>query len=240
MGWLLLYISFWILNIFWCIIFSIYDKEIVRNGGSALFILGGGVTAVGFVAVWLEADIGVGMLLVLAFGMGALVLPMLLIIKYFETGRYYNRFKKHKRGNNCCYIGHNWIRLEDGGCFAKCSVCGFTRKDEHNWVFNEALGIEKCHCGLERKVEKVYKIDSAHKPCTKNEGKHHISGCTCEYCGAIIFEANHEWNCLKHSDNDGSGEANYVCKKCGLKRFKSWNPYNESTWYDHDRLTNKI
>lgn len=69
--------------------------------------------------------------------------------------------------------------------------------------------------------------------CGRTREGHRVSGCSCKRCGAIITHANHDWKCTKHQSYDSSGEAEYVCKKCGLKKHEDWNPYNASERYSH-------
>lgn len=69
--------------------------------------------------------------------------------------------------------------------------------------------------------------------CGLTREGHSISGCACTRCGAIATHANHDWKCTKHQSYDGSGEAEYVCKKCGLEKHEDWNPYNASERYSH-------
>lgn len=69
--------------------------------------------------------------------------------------------------------------------------------------------------------------------CGMTQEGHSISGCACKRCGAIVTCAKHDWECTKHQSYDGSGEAEYVCRKCGLKKHEDWNPYNASERYSH-------
>ncbi len=243
MEFVLLYFALWLSAIAWFAIFSVYHHISVRNAGFAFMTIGAGMALVGFVSIGLNANIGPFILLVLAGGMATLTLPMLAIEKYFRSGKFCKRFG-HKRWANCkcqrCgeYLGHVWIKFKEENCFAKCSACGYKRKnDEHTWMFmGQHLGTERCTtCGMERKVPVNIRIDGAGGHCEKSEDGHCISGCFCEHCGAIIIEGNHDWDCVKHDSHDGTGDARYKCKKCGLKRYESWNPYNEKTAYDHDR-----
>lgn len=69
--------------------------------------------------------------------------------------------------------------------------------------------------------------------CGKTREGHNISGCICKRCGAIVTQAKHDWKCTRHQSYDGSGEADYICKKCGLEKHENWNPYNASERYSH-------
>ena len=259
-----LYCTLWISGLVWFALFSIHPMEIVRNLGFALISLGAGVAAVGIPSAgFMEADLGPLLILTLALGVGGLAFPMLAISNYFKKGEYCRRVR-HKRGKDCTcticgqFVGHErgddctctvcgksvpheWIPREEGQCALECSNCGFTRAtDEHSWVVYPVSVIKKCSiCGLVRPLKTDVRIDNCANPCDKNAEGHHIVGCCCEYCDAIIIEGDHLWKRIGTSSHDGSGETLHLCPECDLKRHEYWNPHKEGIFYSHDRAAKK-
>ena len=263
MEFILLFLLILFLGIAWSILFNIMAMYVLRNIGLALLPLATGLSAVGYITGGFEdAHLGPILLLALALGMASLMLPMLVIDKYFKKGAYCARFRhkrgkycrcvrcgqavEHVRGNDCkCSacgksLPHMWLPGKEGKCSVECSVCGYKRpKDSHSWsVSGEFKHCTICNMYIKIKMDiQIVKKDS---PCDKNESGHHTEGCYCKYCEAIIIEAAHEWERLNYSSHDGSGETVYKCSECDLKRSEWFNPYTEGTSHRHDRKPNWI
>jgi len=221
-GFAALYCVLWVLAMLWSLITGRWrDKgetyEKIWEGGIATLSFGAGGAAVGFVAIGLNADIGVLIILVLAAGVAAAIFPAMMIgesaKKPNAIGHGKNQAGAAATSNkfplSCKIFGHKWQ-------YCQCVRCGATRDQNHEWNGCRCLrcgaGRDENHawdgcrcavCGRQRNAEHDLDAACVCRRCGTTE--HDWDLCVCRRCGAKRDTTVHDWKRCK-------------CRKCGARR----------------------